>query len=164
MNSYVRKLIAENEFIYANPRFDSRVALIDYLSCQCEFKGREGSANSRESIRESVFPIGIDIAKKEYFCLQSVESSNEAAKAGLIVSDRDVYEYFGVPVNMRFNEYRQQVKEFFKHYNYTEEQMEAYFSESDTLELLIRGFEQYTRFGSAGYYPVALASCLDMMY
>ena len=164
VNTYLRKLIEENEFIYVNPRYDYRGSLVHFLSSHHGFKARAGEENSWENVRDSVFPIGLDIAKKEYFCLQSVESSNEAAKAGLIVTDLAIYEYFGVQVSMRFDEYREKVKEFFRHYGYMEEEIEEYFSEAQTLEVLITGYEQYTRFGSAAYYPVALASCLDMLY
>ena len=87
-----------------------------------------------------------------------------AVSSGLVISDRDLYEYMGVPVDMRFKEYREQVRRCFEEYSYSGAEIDAYFSKTKTLELLIESFEGYTRYGVAGYEPPAVASCLDMMY
>lgn len=84
--------------------------------------------------------------------------------SGLVISDRDLYEYLGVPVDMRFEEYRAQVRSYFEEYSYSEDEINVYFSKAKTLELLIKSFEGYTRYGVAGYDPPAVASCLDMLY
>ena len=163
MNAIVRKLLADNKHVFVNPRYDDRSALLLFLGSE-GFVCRPGQENSWESIRESVFPIAVDFKNKEYYCLQTVTSAAAALSSGLVVSDRDLYEFFGVPVDMRFEEYRELVKDHFVDCGYSDEEAESYMSESHTLKLLIKGFESYTRFGMAAYAPPALASCLDMLF
>ena len=163
MNSIVRKLIENKNPIYVNPKFDDRALLMNFLEAN-GYKRKDGQENSWGSMKESVFPIGVDFLSKEYFCLQTVTCAAAAVSSGSVITDRDLYEYMGVPVDMRFEEYRATVRSCFKEYSYSEDEIEAYFSKAKTMELLIKGFEGYTRYGVAGYEPPAVASCLDMMY
>lgn len=163
VNPYVRKQIENRNPIYVNPKFDDRVMLMNFLWSK-GFKPKDERENTWGSIKESVFPIGVDFLSKEYYCIQTVTCAAEAVSSGSVVSDRDLYEYMGVPVDMRFKEYREQVRGCFEEYSYSGTEIDAYFSKTKTLELLIESFEGYTRYGVAGYEPPAVASCLDMMY
>ena len=164
MNRRLTRRIEDKKFVYVNPPYECRGFLMRFLESE-GFHGKEGEAYSWERIRESVLPIVVDFNAKEFSCLLTVESSVAAASADEIFTDRDLYECMGVPVDMRFKEFRDEIKtRLVNLYGYTEEETEEYLNCSSTLQVLIKNYEKYTRFGECACSPIATSSCLDMMY
>ena len=161
MNRRLKIRIENGEPVYVNPPFEERWSFMYFIRAN-DFKCVVEQA--WDCIEDSVLPIVLDFNKKEYSCMETVSDATAAASSDLIFTDRDLYEYFGVPVDMRFKQFRNEVKEHLQKYGYSEEEIEDYLSESVSLQVLINNFEAYTRHGMPGCEPCATASCLDLMY
>ena len=66
MNPCIRKLIENKNPIYVNPKFDDRTLLMNFLEAN-GYKRKDGQENSWGSMKESVFPIGVNFLLKEVF-------------------------------------------------------------------------------------------------
>lgn len=163
MNRRLKQKIEEKGLVYVNPQFDYRALLLSFLANH-GFSSKDGDEYTWERIRDSVLPIVVDYDRNEYSCLLTVTSAAAAAASDEVFSDRDLYECMGVPVEMRFKEYREIVKITFMECGYTEEEAEEFLKKPDILQLLVDHYEGYTRFGIGGYSPIATGSCLDLMY
>ena len=65
---------------------------------------------------------------------------------------------------MSFNEYRSAVAKELLDYGYTKIEIEKYISKSDIDDIIRKRYTEYSEGGTAGCEPIAMASCLDMMY
>lgn len=68
---------------------------------------------------------------------------------------------------MSYEQYVNEVKKEFADYNYSKKQIDKYFANSDTIDVLKRGYKAYTSNDkdiSAAGNPQGIAYSLDMLY
>ena len=65
---------------------------------------------------------------------------------------------------MSFNDYKSEVAKELLDYGYTKEEIDEFLSKPKIDKVVRDTYEEFSEQGTAGCEPIAMASCLDMMY
>lgn len=149
----------ETERYYVRVQNSGRDKLFEFLNSE----GFTCESDNRNVVVQSYLPFSINVTEKCFGVIGNITCAAAAALSRRIIEDVEFYVLYKKS-RCTYEEYLEAVKYHFIEYRYTENEMKAYFERPDTLDILNDSYADYVKYNSPESYPVAIASCLDMLY
>ncbi len=142
---------------------ESRLRLVDYIESE-GFSCEVDEVTNRDIVLESRYPVVINAVGKVYSMLHNTTTAAAAVSSHMVINEADFYVLYKKE-NCSYEEYIEAVRDHFKGYNYSEDEITEFFNRPDIASVIKENYKNYINRNELGIgYPASVAGCLDLMY